>query len=107
VLCRVTQALRESQRRGVLAARSDLTGRVAMVLSMLEESQTAARPAASPSTLIGIPLATSDLAEFISASAAAVLKAFKDLEQQQIVAREGRHAVRVLDRARFQALAAG
>jgi CRP-like cAMP-binding protein len=104
VLCRVTHALRESQRRGVLAARSDLTGRLAMVLSMLEESQSAGRPAG---TTIPLPLAPADLAEFIGSSTHAVVRAFKDLEQQHIVAREGRHAVRVLDRARFQALAAG
>lgn len=104
VLCRVTQALRESQRRAVLAARSDVTGRVAMLLSMLEESQAAGRLAGST---IAMPLAPGDLAEFIGASTPAVLKGFRDLEQQHIIARQGRQAVRVLDRARFEALAAG
>jgi CRP-like cAMP-binding protein len=42
VLCRVTQQLRESQRRGAIAARRDLAGRVAMLLRMMEESQSAA-----------------------------------------------------------------
>jgi len=104
VLCRVTQKLRESQRRGAIAARRDVHGRVAMLLAMMEESQSVA---AKPPARISVPLGASDIAEFIDTSAPAVTKVFRDLERHGILQREGRNMIRIVDRSRFEILAEG
>jgi CRP/FNR family transcriptional regulator, anaerobic regulatory protein len=102
VLCRVTQALRESQRRGAIAARRDLGGRVAMLLRMMEESQSAAP---RPRSTISLPLSAVDIAEFVSATASDVTRALRQLEHQGILKREGHKRIRVVDRGRFESLA--
>ena len=104
VLCRVTQKLRESQRRGAITARRDLHGRVAMLLGMMEESQSVTP---KPPGRISVPLSASDIAEFVGASAPAVTKVFRDLERHGILQREGRHMIRIVDRSRFESLAEG
>ena len=104
VLCRVTQKLRESQRRGAIAARRDLHGRVAMLLSMMEESQSLTP---KPPARISVPIGPSDIAEFIGANGPAVSKVFRDLERHGVLQREGRHMIRIIDRSRFESLAEG
>ena len=102
VLCRVTQALRESQCRGAIAARRDLAGRLAMLLRMMEESQSTAprRPSA-----ISLPLGAVDIGEFVNATAGDVTRALRELEHQGILKRQGHSAIRVVDRSRFESLA--
>ena len=104
VLCRVTQKLRESQRRGAITARRDLHGRVAMLLAMMEESQSVAP---RPPSRISVPLSAPDIAEFVGTSGPAVSKVFRDLERHGIIQREGRHMIRIVDRSRFESLAEG
>jgi CRP/FNR family transcriptional regulator, anaerobic regulatory protein len=103
VLCRVTQELRESQRRGAIAARRDLNGRVAMLLLMMEESQSGAPKRRST---ISLPLTAVDIGEFVSAPGADVTRALHELEQLGILKREGPSTIRVIDRSRFESLAA-
>ena len=91
VLCRVTQQLRESQRRGAIAARRDIIGRVAMLLRMMEESQSVAP---KPRSTIAVPLSTMDIGEFVSATASDVTRALSDLEEHGILKREGHKRVR-------------
>ncbi len=102
VLCRVTQELRESQRRGAIAARRDLKGRIAMLLMMLEESQSAG-PKRRPT--ISVPLNAIDIGEFVSAPGPEVTRALESLEEQGVVKREGRTTIRIVDRNRFEMLA--
>jgi CRP/FNR family transcriptional regulator len=104
VLCRVTQKLRESQRRGAITARRDLHGRIAMLLAMMEESQSVAP---RPPARVSVPLSAPDIGEFVGASGPAVSKVFRDLERHGILQREGRHMIRIVDRGRFESLAEG
>jgi CRP/FNR family transcriptional regulator len=104
VLCRVTQKLRESQRRGAITARRDLHGRIAMLLAMMEESQSVAP---KPPARVSVPLSAPDIGEFVGASGPAVSKVFRDLERHGILQREGRHMIRIVDRSRFESLAEG
>ena len=102
VLCRMTQELRESQRRAAIAARRDLVGRIAMLLMMLEETQSTA-PKRRPAILV--PLSAADIGEFVSATGPDVTRVLQDLEQQAVLRREGRGRIRVIDRNRFEVLA--
>jgi CRP/FNR family transcriptional regulator len=102
VLCRVTQELRESQRRGAIAARRDLPGRIAMLLMMMEESQSGGLKRRST---ISVPLTAIDIGEFVSATGPDVTRALHELEQLGVLRREGRNSIRVVDRSRFESLA--
>ena len=102
VLCRVTQNLRESQRRAAIAARRDLNGRIAMLLLMMEESQSIG---AKRRPRILVPLTAADVAEFVSATEAGVRRSMRELEALKILRRDGRNTIRILDRDRFESLA--
>ena len=102
VLCRVTQALRESQHRAAISARRGVAGRVAMLLLSMDESQS---PARRKRSAISVPLSAVDIGEFVGATAPDVTKSFRDLERQGVLAREGRTQIRIVDRKRFESLA--
>ena len=97
-LCKVTHALRQSQRQKIVLTRRDAVGRVAMFLSMLEH-----RPAGAGVTpTINVPMSRSDIASYLGLSLEAVSRATATLARRRTVAFLDRHTVRILDRCRFK-----
>jgi CRP/FNR family transcriptional regulator len=100
-LHKLTHELREAQRRAIIMGRRDTPGRLAMFLMMLKD-----RLPESDPDVIPLPMSRSDIAGYLGHSLEAVSRATARLSQKGILAFEGRHAARVLDRARLERLAA-
>jgi CRP-like cAMP-binding protein len=100
-LCKVTHELRGSLRHTVIVARRDAVGRVTMFLRMLEHD---ARP--RHDARIEIPMSRSDAANYLGLSLESVSRALSGLERSRVIALEGRRKIRVLDRSRFERIAA-
>jgi CRP-like cAMP-binding protein len=100
-LCKVTHELRGSLRHTIIVARRDAVGRVTMFLRMLEHN---ARP--RHDSRIEIPMSRSDAANYLGLSLESVSRALSELERSRVIALEGRRKVRVLDRSRFERIAA-
>ena len=101
-LSKATHELREAQRRAIVLTRRDAIGRLAMFLSMLEKDG----PRTSPPGAISIPMSRSDIADYLGMSLEAVSRASSGLVRHRLVAFDGRHAARIIDRTRFNALVA-
>lgn len=100
-LCKIVHVLREAQHHNIIIGRRDAVGRFAMLLRLLQEQC----PAHGRKT-IALPMSRSDIANYLGLSLEAVSRASRRLERQGIVEFLGRHEVRVIDRQRFEALAA-
>jgi CRP-like cAMP-binding protein len=100
-LCKVTHELRGALRHTVLVTRRDALGRVTMFLRLLEQNS----PLGTDSR-IEVPMSRLDAANYLGLSLEAVSRALSELERTGIIAFEGRRSVRVLDRARFEKIAA-
>ena len=99
-LCKVMHDLRGTLRHNVILARRDAAGRAAMFLLMLEQNA----PARGDSR-IELPMSRADVANYLGLSPEAVSRALTGLERSGVIAFEGRYALRVLDRARFEKIA--
>jgi CRP/FNR family transcriptional regulator len=101
-LCKAVHALREAQHHTIIVGRKHATGRLAMLLRLLE------RHSADDNGQKGvsIPMSRSDIANYLGLSLEAVIRASRRLERQGIVDFLGRHHARILNRQRFEALAA-
>ena len=100
-LMKLTQIIREGQKRVIMMGRRDAAGRLAMFLTMLRKQQ---RKKATRES-IPLPMSRSDVAAFIGHSLEAVSRATTELKTQGIIAFQGAHLVRVLDPARLERLA--
>jgi CRP/FNR family transcriptional regulator len=100
-LCKVTHELRGSLRHTVIVARRDALGRVTMFLRLLEQNSHL-----SQDSKIVVPMSRVDAANYLGLSLEAVSRALSRLERSGIIAFEGRRSVRVLDRIRFERIAA-
>ena len=101
-LCKAVHELRVAQHHTIMVARRHATGRLAMLLRMLERQSL--QPAGAEG--LEIPMTRSDVANYLGLSLEAVVRASKKLERQGIVDfRDRRHAI-ILDRQKFEALAA-
>lgn len=100
-LCKVTHELRESQRRSFIIGRRSAVGRIAMFLHMLENNNA---PEITPD-VIALPMSRSDIANYVGLSAEAMSRATGQLARDGIIKFEGAHAVRILDRPRYDRLA--
>lgn len=100
-LCKAVHELREAQHHTIIVGRRLATGRVAMLLHMLERN--AAEPPGPNGILV--PMTRSDMADYVGLSLEAVVRAIRRLERQGILQFVDRHHVRILDRHRFEALA--
>ena len=100
-LTKVTHELREAQRHTIVLSRRDAVGRLAMFLHMLEERE----GNANGGSQIRIPMSRSDAASFLGLSLDAVTRAARRLEHSGLVAFDGMHAARIINRRRFEALA--
>ena len=93
-LVKLTHALRESQRRGVLVSRRDAAGRLAMFIALMAEQ---GGPAVADSHVVPLPMTRSDIAAFLNLSLESVSRATAELKRKGIIGFEGRHAARILD----------
>jgi CRP-like cAMP-binding protein len=100
-LCKVTHELRGALRHTVLVTRRDALGRVTMFLRLLEQNSPLGKD-----SRIEVPMSRLDAANYLGLSLEAVSRALSELERSGIIAFEGRRSVRVLDRARFESIAA-
>jgi len=102
-LCKVTHELRGSLRHAVIVTRPDAMGRVTMLLRMLEQTSQL-----SEGATIDFPMSRLDAASYLGLSLEAVSRALSRLERSGIIAFEGRQrrTLRVLDRTRFEKIAA-
>jgi CRP/FNR family transcriptional regulator len=73
-----------------------------MFLRLLEQNGPRVRNGPAP---IEIPMSRSDIANFLGLSLEAVVRASRRLERSGVVAFNGRHAARILDRRHFEDLA--
>jgi CRP/FNR family transcriptional regulator len=99
-LAKVTHELRQGQRHAIVIARRDAAGRLAMFLSMLEKHA----PAGSHAGWIQLPMSRTDLAEYLCLSLESVSRATSALTRRGIVAFQGGHAAKVIDRVSFEKL---
>src|SRR5262245_28734193 len=103
-LVKATHELREAQRQTLVVSRRDAIGRVAMFVRQVE--QRTARPGASRSSEIDIPMTRADIANYLGLSPEAVSRATRMLERRGILSFTHRHKVRVLDQPQFDRLVA-
>jgi CRP/FNR family transcriptional regulator len=101
-MCKVTQRLREAQRQTILIGRRDAVGRLVMFFKMLEPDGSL-KP---QETRIQVPMSRTDIAEYLGLTPEAVSRATRQLERQRIVAFEGSHTARVMNREGFESIVA-
>jgi CRP-like cAMP-binding protein len=94
-LCKITHELRRALRHNVIIARRDAVGRVTMFLRVLAQNEPL------DDSRIEIPMSRSDVANYLGLSLESVSRALGRLERSRIIAYEGRHGIRVVDRSRF------
>jgi CRP-like cAMP-binding protein len=99
-LCKAVHVLREAQHHNIMVGRRDAIGRLAMLLRLLRQQGTSRR-----GDDVSIPMSRSDIANYLSLSLEAVVRASGRLERLGIVEFVGRHHARIVDQRRFAALA--
>lgn len=103
-LVKLTDAVRDAQRRGLLVSRRDAAGRLAMFIAMMAEQ---GGPAVAVSQVVPLPMTRSDIAAFLNLSLESVSRATAELRRKGLIAFEGRHAARILDVTALAKLVAG
>ena len=101
VICKLCQDLRYAQRHAFIVATKDALHKLAMFLRLLEELQ-ASR--GEPTNEIYLPIARTEIGEFIGLSLAAVSRAFRTLSATRIVKVRNRRHVQITDRTAFDDL---
>ena len=101
-LCKTFHILRDAQHHNIIVGRRDAAGRLAMLLALLQRQSGGAHGPLE----VTIPMTRSDIASYLGLSLEAVVRATRRLELEGIVEFVGRHLARILDRQRFEALAA-
>lgn len=93
LLCKVTQALRESQRHHILINAESPVTRLSRFLAMLEEAQPR-----SDEDIVHLPMTRKDVGDYLNLTPAAVGTALAELARRGVIALEDAHHVRLLDR---------
>jgi CRP-like cAMP-binding protein len=101
-LRKITHELREAHRQSIIIGRRDAAGRVAMFFDMLVRDVWHTQPGAP----IPTPMSRSDIADFVCLSLEAVSRACRQLDEQGIVAFDGRRQVRIRNLRKFADLIA-
>ena len=101
-LSKVTHELRSAQRRATMINRRDAVGRFAMFIALMAN----ASPVLSDGQPVALPMARSDIADYLGLSLESVSRATAELERSGLVKFENRHLARILDGARMTKLAA-
>jgi CRP-like cAMP-binding protein len=99
-LCKAVHELREAQHHAIIVGRRHASGRLAMLLHVLE------RNGPQRGDGVFIPMTRSDMANYLGLSLEAVVRASRRLERQGIVDFVDRHHARIRDRHQFEALVA-
>lgn len=102
VICKLCQELRQAQRHAFLLSRRDALPKLAMFLQLLEDLQ-AAR--CEPVNEIHLPMARTEIGEFVGMSLAAVSRGLKKLAANGVIEPRNRQHVKIKDRAAFDQLA--
>jgi CRP-like cAMP-binding protein len=92
-LSKVTHELREAHRRAILINRRDAVGRFAMFIAMMADSS----PNVASGQEVALPMARSDIADFLGLSLESVSRSASELERTGLVKFESRHLARVVD----------
>jgi CRP-like cAMP-binding protein len=100
IICKVVHELRVAQRRAIMVGRHDAIGRMAMFLSMLERIEANQ----TRHGFILIPMARTDIAEYLGLSPEAVSRACSALTRRGLLKFIDRHAASVTDRPGFDQL---
>jgi CRP-like cAMP-binding protein len=101
-LRKITHELREAHRQTIILTRRDAIGRVAMFFDTLARDVWHT-PQSAP---IPTPMSRSDIAGFVCLSLEAVSRACRQLDEQGIVAFDGRRQVRIRNLRKFADLTA-
>lgn len=102
LLLKLTHELREDQRHGLILARHDALGKIALFVRMLERlDHRRGRDAGE----VYLPMRRSDIADYVGISLPAVSRSFRTLTSRNIVRFSDRRHLRILDPARFEELA--
>jgi len=102
-LMKVTQAVRDAQRRAILIGRHDAVGRMAMFLMLMRRQH---RLAVVHDYDVPLPMSRTDIASFLSLTSESVSRAARGLQRRGLVAFESRHLARILDLSSLEKLAA-
>jgi CRP-like cAMP-binding protein len=92
-LCKVTQALRESQRHAILIGSEDPAARVSRFLTMMEQAQP--QPDVD---VVHLPMTRRDIGDYLNLPPAGVGGALAELARRGAVSLDNPHRVRILDR---------
>jgi CRP-like cAMP-binding protein len=101
-LSKVTHELRSSQRRATMINRRDAVGRFAMFIAMMAHGS----PGLTDGQAVALPMARSDIADYLGLSLESVSRAAAELERSGLVKFESRHLARIIDGTRVAKLAA-
>jgi CRP-like cAMP-binding protein len=100
-LAKVTHELRSAHRRAILINRRDAVGRFAMFIAAM-----AGPVPATDGLHVALPMARSDIADYLGLSLESVSRAGAELERTGLVKFENRHLARIADSARMAKLVA-
>lgn len=103
LLLKLTHELREDQRHGLILARHDALGKIALFVQMLEHLD---HQRGRNADEIYLPMRRSDVADYIGITLPAVSRAFRALTSRNIVRFSDRCHLRITDPARLEELAA-
>jgi CRP-like cAMP-binding protein len=101
-LAKVTHELRSSHRRAILINRRDAVGRFASFIAMMANPESATTEAQE----VPLPMARSDIADYLGLSLESVSRSATELERSGVVKFENRHLARIIDGARLAKLVA-
>jgi CRP-like cAMP-binding protein len=99
LLCKVTQALRESQRHHILINAESPVLRVSRFLGMLDEAQPR-----TDEEIVHLPMTRKDIGDYLNLTPGAVGTALAELARRGVIALEDAHNVRLLDRRQLAAV---
>jgi CRP-like cAMP-binding protein len=100
-LTKLTASIRHAQRHAIAVGRKSAVERVAMFLSMMEQSQAHLH---EPDDVVALPMRLRDIADFLQLSPQATSGGFRDLERQSIITTAPPHRIRINDRDAFNHL---
>jgi CRP/FNR family transcriptional regulator, anaerobic regulatory protein len=92
-LCKVTHALRESQRHAILVGCDDPLARVSRFLTMIEQAQPH-----KTTDVIRLPMTRRDIGDYLNLTSDGVVDALGELVRRRVIAFDGAHNIRVVDR---------
>ena len=101
-LSKVTHELRAAHKRAILINRRDAVGRLAMFIAMMASPG----PVPASGQEVALPMARSDIADFLGLSLESVSRSASELERTGLVTFESRHVARIVDGGKLAKLVA-